>query len=81
MKRITAVVFILFCVISIPSTAAARDVIRLTLELSDTGEGKFRIEKTSQPPADDFSGTPFEFSNWPTHEGDEGKRRDVSARP
>jgi hypothetical protein len=73
MKRIATVVFSLFCVISIPSIAAARDVIRLTLELSDTGEGKFRIEKTSQPPADDFPGTPFEFSSLPKTKATKGK--------
>ena len=66
MKRFTALVFAVLCGFSwITATAAARDVIRLTLRLSDTGDGKFRIEKTSQPPADEFSGTPFKFSNWP----------------
>ena len=53
--------------------AAAREVLRLTLQLSDTGDGKFRIEKTSQPPADDFSGTSFKFSSWPHTKATKGK--------
>ena len=62
MRRFNAVVFVLFCVVG---TATAREVLRLSLQLSDTGDGKFRIEKTTQPPTDEFSGTPFEFSSWP----------------
>jgi hypothetical protein len=46
-------------------TAPGREVVRLTLQLSEFGDGKFRIEKTSQPPADDFEGTPFKLSQWP----------------
>lgn len=46
-------------------TALGREVYRMTLQLSEFGDGKFRIEKTSQPPADDFQGTPFKFSRWP----------------
>ena len=66
MKRITVLMFAVLCgFFCIRSTVTAKEVIRLTLQLSDTGNGKFRIEKTSQPPADDFSGTPFEFSTWP----------------
>jgi hypothetical protein len=55
------------------SDTPSQEVYRLTLQLSDFGDGKFRIEKTSQPPADDFSGTPFKFSNWPHTKATKGK--------
>ncbi len=75
MKQFIAVAFLIFFgVVHIPSTfAAGKEVLRLTLELSDTGGGKFRIEKTSQPPADDFSGMPFKFSGWPRTKATKGR--------
>ena len=51
----------------------AREVYRLTLQLSEFGDGKIRFEKTSQPPADDFPGTPFKFSNWPHTKATKGQ--------
>ena len=54
-------------------TAPGREVYRLTLNLSEFGDGKFRIEKTSQPPADDLQGTPFKLSRWPHTKATKGK--------
>jgi hypothetical protein len=53
--------------------APGREVYRITLQLSEFGDGKFRIEKTSQAPADDFEGTPFKFSRWPKTKATKGK--------
>ena len=50
-----------------------REVYRLALQLSEFGDGKFRIEKTSTPPPDDFDGTPFTFSRWPKTKATKGK--------
>jgi hypothetical protein len=54
-------------------TAPGREVYRFTLQLSEFGDGKFRIEKTSQPPADDFQGTPVKFSRWPHTKATKGQ--------
>ena len=54
-------------------TAPGREVYRLTLQLSEYGDGKFRIEKTSDAPKDDFEGTPFKLSNWPHTKATKGK--------
>jgi hypothetical protein len=42
-----------------------RMVYRLTLSLSEFGDGKFRIEKTSYPAVDDFAGEAFTLSRLP----------------
>jgi hypothetical protein len=54
-------------------TPPGKEVYRLTLQLSEFGDGKFRIEKTSQPPADDFNGTPYKLSRWPKTKAKKGK--------
>ncbi|MCE5302804.1 MAG: hypothetical protein LLF97_06800 [Planctomycetaceae bacterium] len=54
-------------------TEPGREVYRLTLQLSEFGDGKFRIEKTSQPPANDFQGTPFNLNRWPKTKATKGK--------
>lgn len=50
-----------------------REVFRLTLQLSEFGDGKFRIEKTSQLPVDDFAGQPFTFSRLPQTKATKGQ--------
>ena len=47
--------------------------MRLTLNISEFGDCKFRIERTSQPPADDFQGTPFKLTHWPHTKTTKGK--------
>lgn len=54
-------------------TPPGKEVYRLTLQLSEYGDGKVRLEKTSQSPADDFEGTPFKFSRWPKTKAKKGK--------
>ena len=54
-------------------TAPGQEVYRITLQLSEFGDGKFRIEKTSQAPADDFEGTPFKLSRWPKTKATKGQ--------
>jgi hypothetical protein len=54
-------------------TAPGKEVYRLTLQLSEYGDGKFRIEKTSNPPPDNFEGTPFALSRWPHTKAKKGK--------
>jgi hypothetical protein len=54
-------------------TDSIQDVFRMTLQLSEFGDGNFRIEKTSKPPEDDFSGTPFKFSHWPHTKATKGQ--------
>ena len=54
-------------------TTPGREVYRITLQLSEFGDGKFRIEKTSHPPADDFQGTPFKLSRWPHTKATKGQ--------
>jgi hypothetical protein len=75
MKRFIAIAFAALCgLVFLSSSAAAGEVLRLTLQLSDVGDGKFRIEKTAQPAADDLSGTPFNFSTWPHTKATKGKK-------
>jgi len=50
-----------------------REVYRLTLQLSEFGDGKLCIEKTPEPPKDDFKGMPFKFSTWPHTKATKGK--------
>ena len=54
-------------------TAPGREIYRVTLQLSEFGDGKFRIEKTSEPPADEFQGTPFKLSRWPHTKATKGQ--------
>jgi len=54
-------------------TDPGKEVYRLTLQLSEFGDGKFRIEKTSEPPKDDFKGTPFKLSRWPHTKATKGQ--------
>ncbi|MCE5302617.1 MAG: PDZ domain-containing protein [Planctomycetaceae bacterium] len=54
-------------------TAPGKEVYRLTLQLSEFGDGKFRIEKTPNPPSDDFQGTPFNLNRWPKTKAKKGK--------
>lgn len=54
-------------------TPPGKEVYRLTLQLSEFGDGKVRLEKTSQPPADDFEGTPYKLSRWPKTKAKKGK--------
>jgi hypothetical protein len=76
-----SILFVMLCsAVGTPSTdatgagtVAERKVLRVMLQLSEFGDGKIRIEKTSLPPADDSSGTPFKFSNWPRAEATKGK--------
>jgi hypothetical protein len=54
-------------------TESGREVYRLTLQLSAFGDGKIRIEKTSEAPKDDFKGTPFKLSRWPKTKATKGE--------
>lgn len=46
-------------------TVDSRQVYRITLTLSESGEGTFQIEKALGEPADDFPGTPIRLARWP----------------
>ncbi|NLS97493.1 MAG: PDZ domain-containing protein [Planctomycetaceae bacterium] len=48
-------------------------VYRLTLSLSEFGDGKFRIEKTSYPAVDDFAGEAFTLSRLPRTKATKGQ--------
>lgn len=54
-------------------TAPGKEVYRLMLHLSEYGDGQVRLEKTSNPPTDDFEGTPFALSRWPHTKAKKGK--------
>ncbi len=56
-------------------------VYRLTLHVSEFGDVKFRVERTSEPPRDDFEGVPFTFSNLPHTQVTKKARRNVSLHP
>lgn len=49
-----------------------RAVYRITLQLSEFGDGMFRVEKTTNPPTDDFSGQAFTFSRLPKTKATKG---------
>ena len=52
---------------------AARPVLRLTLQLSEFGDGTIRLEKTSELPPDDFAGQSFAFSGLPHTKATKGE--------
>lgn len=52
---------------------STRPVLRLTLQLSEFGDGVIRLEKTSEIPADDFVGQPFTFSRLPRTKATKGE--------
>jgi hypothetical protein len=54
-------------------TRTDREVYRITMQLSEYGDGKVRVEKTSEPPKDDFQGTPFKLSRWPKTKATKGQ--------
>jgi hypothetical protein len=54
-------------------TPPGKEVYRLTIHISEFGDGKLRIEKTSELPKDDFEGTPFKFPHWPKTKATKGK--------
>ncbi len=49
------------------------EVYRFTVQLSEFGDGKIQIEKTAEPPKEDFEGELFTFSTMPHAKAIKGK--------